>query len=181
MTVVLNSFNYIEHNSLLVKDDVIFSFTPLVKSTAKRYEGRGAEFEDLVQEGYVALLKLIPKCRDEGLLPLYLKQRLPGYVRDAANRLRCYKNGDEVSLDDCDSFLPDRSIEEKIEADELREMLEHTLTHEELDITQALVEGFTQKEIARNLDVSQQAVHKRLCRIRLKLRALLKHQYNVHL
>ncbi len=39
--------------------------------------------------------------------------------------------------------------EERYEETELRETLERLLTREELDITQALVEGFTQAEIAR--------------------------------
>jgi DNA-directed RNA polymerase specialized sigma subunit len=35
-------------------------FTPLIKATAHRYAGRGAEYDDLVQEGYLALLRLVP-------------------------------------------------------------------------------------------------------------------------
>ena len=41
---------------------------------------------------------------------------------------------------------------------------------EELDITQALVEGFTQAEIARGLGVTQQVVAARVKKIRAKLR-----------
>ena len=45
------------------------------------------------------------------------------------------------------------------------------LTREELDITQALMEGFTQAEIARELGISQQAVAARVKKIRAKLRS----------
>ena len=33
-------------------------YTPLVKAAAAKYQGRGAEYEDLVQEGYMALVVL---------------------------------------------------------------------------------------------------------------------------
>ena len=60
--------------------------------------------------------------------------------------------------------------EERYEETELRETLERLLTREELDITQALVEGFTQAEIARGLGITQQAVAARVKKIRAKLR-----------
>ena len=60
--------------------------------------------------------------------------------------------------------------EERYEETELRETLERLLTREELDITQALVEGFTQAEIAKGLGVTQQAVAARVKKIRAKLR-----------
>ena len=60
--------------------------------------------------------------------------------------------------------------EERYEETELRETLERLLTREELDITQALREGFTQAEIARGLGVTQQAVAARVKKIRAKLR-----------
>lgn len=67
---------------------LLLSYTPLVRATAHRYMGRGAEFDDLVQEGYLALLLLIPRCGDREWLPLFLKSRLPGYVRAVAKKLR---------------------------------------------------------------------------------------------
>ena len=60
--------------------------------------------------------------------------------------------------------------EERYEETELRETLERLLTREELDITQALVEGFTQAEIARGLGITQQAVAARVKKIRAKLK-----------
>ncbi|HOO88867.1 MAG TPA: sigma factor, partial [Synergistales bacterium] len=56
----------------------LLRFRPLVLATARRYSGRGAEFDDLVQEGYMALLELIPRCPRRDLLPLFLISRLPG-------------------------------------------------------------------------------------------------------
>ena len=145
------------------------AYAPLVRSVAWRYAGRGAEFEDLVQEGCLALIVLIPRCPDRRWLARYLKTNLPGFVRDAAARMRRHAaHGGGAMTEELEATLGKN--EERYEETELRETLERLLTREELDITQALMEGFTQAEIARGLGVTQQAVAARVKKIRAKLR-----------
>lgn len=147
-------------------------YTPLVKAAAAKYQGRGAEYEDLVQEGYMALVVLVPQCRDSRWLPLFLRNRVPYRVRDAAARLRKRgSDGGEVLLEAIEETAG--AEDEKYGEAELREALRRTLTRSELDITQALMEGFTQAEIAKELGISQQAVAARLKKIRDKLRPLI--------
>lgn len=156
-------------------EKIAFEYSPLVKAAAARYQGRGAEYEDLVQEGYMALVLLVPQCRDRQWLPLFLKNRLPYHVRDAASRMRKWKRcGDEVLLEEIEETAG--AEEEKYGEAELRETLRRLLTRGELDMTQALLEGFTQAEIARELGISQQAVAARLKKIRDKLRPLVTRQ-----
>ena len=82
------------------------AYAPLVRSVAWRYAGRGAEFEDLVQEGCLALLVLIPRCPDRRWLARYLKTNLPGYVRDAAARMRKpITNGGETMTEELEATL----------------------------------------------------------------------------
>ena len=152
--------------------EIVDSYTPLVRATARRYEGRGADYEDLVQEGYLALLILIPKCPDMKWLPHFLKNNLPGLVRDAAARMRRGRaQGDEVLLEEIEETAG--AEEEGYREAELRAILFRVLTPEELDLTQALLEGFKQREIAENLGVSQQAVAARLRKIRDKLKGII--------
>ena len=152
--------------------EIVDSYTPLVRATARRYEGRGADYEDLVQEGYLALLILIPKCPDMKWLAHFLKNNLPGLVRDAAARMRRGRaQGDEVLLEEIEETVG--AEEEGYREAELRAILFRVLTPEELDLTQALLEGFKQREIAENLGVSQQAVAARLRKIKDKLKGIL--------
>ena len=147
-------------------------YTPLVKAAAAKYQGRGAEYEDLVQEGYMALVVLVPQCRDRRWLPLFLRNRVPYHVRDASARMRKRgSDGGEVLLEAIEETAG--AEDDKYGEAELREALRRTLTRSELDITQALMEGFTQAEIARELGISQQAVAARLKKIRDKLRPLI--------
>lgn len=142
-------------------------FQPLVKATAKRYEGRGAEFDDLVQEGYVALLELIPRCGEPGKLPLYLKERLPARVRAAARR-EWRHNG--LSLEEIEGTGEEPAdLEEPSFPDPLVEIL----GQKEKKIAGLLIEGYTQKEISEQFGISQQAVSARVKKMRQKLQPLL--------
>lgn len=157
-----------------VPAELIGSYMPLVKATAYRYQGRGAEYEDLVQEGCLALLILIPRCPDMKWLAAFLKNNLPGYVRTAAARMRRPKSdGGEVLLDDIEETVGEDESGRRYTQIELRAMLERALSRDELDLTQALMEGFSQREIAETLNITQQAVAARLRRIRAKLGAVL--------
>ena len=160
--------------NVVTLEGLVMNYTPLVKVTAYRYQGRGAEYEDLMQEGYLALLLLIPQCKDLKWLPYFLKSRLPGYVRTAAERLRGRKRTPEVGLEDVEGVLSDSKSSRTRSESELHDLLERTLTKAELDLTQALLEGFTQKELASFLNITQQAVSARLRVIRDKLKPVIK-------
>ena len=86
--------------------DTVRAYKPLVKAVAKRYQGRGAEYDDLVQEGCLALLILVPKCPDPQWLACFLKNHLPGYIRDAAARLRrAHAVGKELPREELEEIL----------------------------------------------------------------------------
>ena len=115
-----------EHMVNYIKD-----FEPLVRATAFRYYGRGAEIDDLLQEGYLALVTLIPKCPDMDYLPGFLKERLPAYVRNAAARLRHRNGGEygEVLLEDIEETVGEQESRHKFSEAELSELLRRGTGH----------------------------------------------------
>ena len=150
-------------------------FAPLVRRTARRYEGRGAERDDLEQEGYLALIQLAERDM-KGDTARYLKNHLPGYVRDAAARMRTRFNTVTLSADDDDSapgledIIPDCRTEVELEELEIKDMLERALHPEDLNLTLALCSGRTQTEMASSLGVTRQRVRRSIKRIREQLK-----------
>lgn len=81
-------------------NETALRFLPLAKKIAWQYTGRGAEYEDLVQEGMIALFELVRRYDEERppqRLSLFIWYRLRGRVRDAAARLR--RDGAHDSLE----------------------------------------------------------------------------------
>ena len=115
---------------------------------------------------------LIPKCGDSNWLPAFLKSRLPGYIRSAAAKLRGGRGENVIDLETIEETVKEDESSAARSAKELLSILETILTEEELDLTQALLEGFTQKELAAVSGISQQAVSRRVSRIREKLRPI---------
>ena len=157
-------------------EGLVREFRPLVRSIARRYEGRGADREDLEQEGYLALILLAR--RGMGRDPArHLKNHLPGFVRDAAARMRhrsetvtLTPNGDDDDSPPLAEMLPDERAERDFEEFELHDLMERTLTREEFHIAGSLYRGMTQSEIASSLGRTQQSIGWRLKGIRSKLK-----------
>lgn len=146
----------------------VLRFRPLVMATARRYAGRGADFDDLVQEGYLALLLLIPRCGDPARLPLFLKSRLPGRVRAAARR---EWRSDHMALEDIEGTSGEPFVFE--EPYFPGPAVEQTIGTEERELVRLLLEGFSQKEAAERFGVTQQAISARVRLIRKHLAPLI--------
>ncbi len=149
-------------------DEVLVAFRPLVLATARRFQGRGASFEDLVQEGYCAMLELLPRRPKGKSLAGYLKSRLPARVRTAAAReWRRYNAEGETDMETIvESSQPPRVSLARVVIDE-------TLKDHEADLVELLEQGFSQCDAAEILGVTQQAVSARLVKIRKRLRGPL--------
>lgn len=150
---------------------IIDQYAPLVKAMAWRYKGRGAEYDDLVQEGYLALLLLLPKCPDMKWLAYFLKAHLPGYVRAAAARMRQPAEDGEFLLESIEETMGEEDENYKMIETEI--MLNSMLSHEDLRLVRELYKGATHAEAARALGVSRQRVTTRMNNIRKKLRVHL--------
>jgi RNA polymerase sigma factor (sigma-70 family) len=147
---------------------------------ARKYAGRGAEREDLAQEGYLSVLRMIKK-RSKKHLKKALDNCLMGMVRDAAEKMR-HRDG-TVQLSQCDgedegeSSLKAENLSDERAEDEAREIeircdLERKLPPEEANIAFLLMRGHTHAEIAREMEISQQAATKRVKRMRAVLKCL---------
>lgn len=154
---------------------LVREFAPLVRRIARRYEGRGADREDLEQEGYAAMIEIARRhgSREMGKR---LKRHLPGYVRDAAAKMwrpaSCVSISDDeqsegVSLSE---LLPDPHAGEDVEEFELMDALERFLEQDEMALACALADGLTQQEIAEATGRSRATEGRRIARLRARLR-----------
>ena len=154
------------------KEQIVRDYRPLIKAAARQYKGRGAEFEDLCQEGSLAVLRLLEKCTQEEHLALFLRLGVKRAVRDAARRLRWKeppadmdRYGELAAPDDLAALFD--------EPMEIELLLRKIHSPQDRLIVLRLAEGATQGEIAQELGLTQQAVSARLGSIRRTLAPLV--------
>ena len=145
---------------------------------ARKYSRRaGAEEEDLRQEGYLALLKLIKKASRNNLNRT-ISNSLRGMVRDAAFKL--YHPAGTVQLSQCGpddedealaraEDIADIAAEEEFARLESADAVERPLDDENLRLARLLAENNTHTEIARIFGISRQAVSQKVTRLRKTL------------
>lgn len=163
-------------------NELVAAYEPLVKTLANRYaprNDRGKRIEDdydnLVQEGYVALFKLIPKCRDVELLPAFLNKRMPRIIKDFAIAEALWnKMSRPMDTGLLADTLPEGECAREREEAEWGSTLQRALNADELALGTALVDGYTQKEIAERLGCTQPCIAYRVKNLRKKLRPFLK-------
>jgi len=154
------------------KEQIVKDFRPLVKAAARTYKGRGAEFDDLCQEGSLAVLRLLDKCTKEDHVALFLRMAVKRAVRDAARRLRWRENPADLEAYE-DLAAPQDLAALFDEPMEIELLLRKISNAQDRLIVMRLAEGATQGEIARELCLTQQAVSARLGPIRRTLAPLV--------
>jgi len=147
-------------------------FAPLVRRVARKYSGRGAERDDLMQEGCLALTAIARRCTRKQIAHR-LANRLPDIVRDAALKMRWRSGARSFDSDweagDWAPDVPDERAQRDFEELEVADLLERLLDESDRAVARAAIDGMTQREIASAMGTTQQAIAKRLKKIRLAL------------
>ncbi|MEA3284449.1 MAG: sigma-70 family RNA polymerase sigma factor [Synergistota bacterium] len=158
-------------DDILDLEELVLRFLPLIKSLAKRYAGRGADFEELLGEAACHALELIIQCPDEQPLPLYLSNMLPGRVRDAAKKLR--RQADHGSFEEMAETGYEPEDPNPLYNPKLL-LAGIPIDPQEFLLVEGLLRGLRQKEIAKDLGCSQQNVSVMVRKLRKKLEDFLK-------
>ena len=129
------------------------------------------EFQDVYQECCAKVIELAASCTDYRWLTVRIHSRLPQHLARFMRRTAPQSMVSEAGWDAMAETMAESETWRRLSEEEIEDILRGALTDEERDIVQALRLGFTQREIAECLKVTQQAVSKRIAGIRQKLRS----------
>ena len=155
----------------------------LISSIAKKYRGRDLypDTTDLIQEAMVAMLIAVRKYDSDknmsfkNFLALCVEKRFISVLRAASSKSRIPDNNkiflDDESEDvfDSNQSTPDEILESKEHTRSLYKRLKEELSPYEYEVTLCYLKGFSCKETARFLNVSEKSVENALSRTRKKI------------
>lgn len=165
------------------KDLLFKKYSPVINKFASKYlefaKKHGVEFEDLVQEGYIALEQSIASYDDQcGVLfysyvSLCIERHMITYCRNMSSGKNYILNNslnEDFLLDASDKFNdPENVLLTKL-AEEQFVYFKNSLDIEYSSILELRYNGFSYKEISKLLDVPISTIDGRIYRMRKKMK-----------
>ena len=111
---------YAVTRSPALRDELVESYLPLARAVARRFEGRGAEREDLQQVASIALMKAVERFEPERGFR-FVTYAIPTIAGDVRNYLRDKASGMRVPRDARQKLYKMQQVREQFERENLRE------------------------------------------------------------
>ena len=155
---------------------LISRYSPVIRIKAAKLRTKDVESEDLCQEGYLALFDALRAFdRDKGSFSAFagtcITNRMKNAVLKARGRLEKDDDFDLAQIPDAGSSADDYIITK--EDNEVVEHLLSFLSQKEYSVMKLFLDGYSYKQIAEKLDITQKSADNALSRARKKLKALL--------
>lgn len=193
-----NELLYLVSESNEDAKNIIFDkYKPIIEMKASKLKSlaelKGYDLNDLIQEGMIGLANAIDRFKDEKDVQFYtfanlcIDRQLTTFLRNigrdkhkSLNESISYDNTNsvgrplnEVLLDDKNKDPEELYLRLESEKD-LLSKIENVLSKKEKEVFELRVQGFSYKEIARLLNVSEKTVDNTLTRIKSKIQCEIK-------
>jgi len=175
------------------QNDLIRKYIPMVKHIVKHYRCYYVEYEDLVQEGLIGLLKAINEFNVDynikfstfAYLCIFRKicnvqkrysgkrRRLYGETASLFSYVNLEESRTLLDTIEDHTYNPDTVAEEKFVNSRLKEVLKAHLSQVEYSVIQLYLQGLSFSEIQRRLVLKGKVVDNAKTRARLKLQRII--------
>jgi RNA polymerase sigma-70 factor (ECF subfamily) len=143
-----------------------------------RYASNKMEAEDILQEGFIKVFANLKNYRGEGSFEGWIRKTM---VNTAINHyrknLRYFQNIDIESVDIHDTF--DKNGLSSLTEEELLKLVQELPQGYRMVFNLYVIEGYSHKEIAEQLNISENTSKSQLSRARGVLQAKVKKLYNI--
>ncbi len=175
LTKIINNQTDPMHSSEMAL--LISRYSPAIRIKAAKLKNKNIEPEDLCQEGYLALFEAVRAFSPEkGSFSAFagtcITNRMKNAVIKAHGKLEKAEDFDLMLVAD-ESGSADELLITKEDNDEITGKLLTLLTEKEYDVLRLYLDGYSYKQIAEKMGISQKAVDNGLSRARKKLKELL--------
>jgi RNA polymerase sigma-70 factor (ECF subfamily) len=146
---------------------------PKMYGVCLRFSNNRAEADDILQEGFIRIFNHLKEFRGEGSLEGWARRTI---VNTAINFYKKrVKQGISIDLETFREKIEDNNhIIEKLAADELLEVIQSLPDGYRTVFNLNVIEGYSHKEIADMLEISENTSKSQLSRARAALQKMLK-------
>ncbi|PKR82089.1 RNA polymerase subunit sigma-70 [Brumimicrobium salinarum] len=148
-------------------------FSPLMLGVAMRYIKDKERAEDILQDGFIKVYKNIHRFEHKGSLEGWIRRIV---VNTALDHIRKYKKEQtNIELDDSPLEIVQKSdAEERLQAEVLMKIVQLLPEGYRIVFNMFAIEGYSHKEIAKHLNISESTSKSQYSRAKSVLRKTLK-------
>ncbi len=151
--------------------DLYDKYAPLMFSVCRRYISDSAEAEDVLVCGFTKVLSKIDQFKGDGSFEGWIRRIM---VNEALSYIRKNKSMYlEVEIEKADREPDYRQIQDQLEVEDLQKMISRLPSGYRTVFNLYAIEGFSHKEIAEKLGVSENTSKSQLSRARTHLQKFL--------
>jgi len=162
---------------LLAQKTFYERFTGKMFGVCLRYMNGGDEAQDVLQDGFIKVFENLPKYKKKGSLEGWVRRIIVNTALDQIRKNKKYI--DNIEADSVSYLLNDNSfISEKLEAEDLLKIINTLPVGYRVVFNLFAIEGYSHKEIADKLEITESTSKSQYSRARKILRTiLLKNEY----
>lgn len=147
-------------------------YSRLMTGVCMRYADRYEEAQDIVQDGFIKVFKKIETFTGKGSLEGWIRKIMVNTALDHLRRTKAERFN--VSVDDVEFKLKDKQeIIASMQADDLLKIIRTLPVGYRTVFNMYAIEGYTHKEIAKELDISENTSKSQYSRARALLQKKL--------
>ena len=151
--------------------DLYEKFAPLMFAICRRYINDNAEAEDVLVCGFTKVFAKIDQFKSEGSFEGWIRRIM---VNEALSYIRKNKSMYlEVEIEKADREPDYSQIQDQLEVEDLQKMVDRLPSGYKTVFNLYAIEGFSHKEIAEKLGISENTSKSQLSRARVHLQKLL--------
>ncbi len=148
-------------------------YSPLLMGVTMRYFTDKAKAEDVLQDGFIKIFKNIHKFKNKGSFEGWMRRIVVNTALDEIRKNK--KHQKNIELDDTNfKIVHDSNIEERLQAEVLMEIVQQLPDGFRIVFNMYAIEGYSHKEIANELGISESTSKSQYSRAKSALREQLK-------
>ena len=155
-----------------MQEELYHRFSPRMYAVCLRYAGNAEEAEDILQEGYIKIFKKLDTFRSEGSFEGWIRRIFVNTAIEHFRRKRYLQTVSEKEENTIEGN--DISVLDKMAAKDIIALIKELSPGYRTVFNMYVVEGYTHKEIADMLGISEGTSKSQLSRAKVILQSLVK-------
>ena len=161
--------------NLAAQKQLYIDYAPKMMGICMRYASCTEEAEDMLQEAFIRVYTKIHSFKNTGPLGAWVRKVVVNTAAEIYRKEKKYAGNNDIE-NHLHSFINEDFIIERLAADDLLEKIQRLPKGYRIVFNLYAIEGYSHKEIANRLNISENTSKSQYCRARATIRKMIENE-----